>query len=1127
MDKNIETTDISLFVRSSSDEILNWDRSHIISTLMKETEITLEQASMVSIRVEEQIKLLNLTRITTALVRELVDVELLKEGFEDARRTHTRVGIPMYDVEQMIVYKNKENANIPHNPEASNFHIAEIVKKEYALEHVFSRDVADSHTKGDIHIHDLGCVDRVYTYSGDESIIVKNDNNIVQCISFKQLFNMCNLYYEIPEDNVVIGLLKDWSIYDKDSWSPIKRVVKRLKNRQMYFIKTRNGRSVIVTDNHPFLIKNINTFDRVNAKDLQEGQFVDTIKKINIQSDIDELDLTTTDLCSNSANKVYTLDNVLFKDNGSNMTYMLDNIPVSQYRILKSYGYDLEIKNAIIYSRALRGGNKSKGLPCVLKLTEDLCYFIGLFIAEGSYANNGLDITCNNIYIEKVIKTLDKLDISYAISPKEDSNCCVLRIYSTILRDIIYNYFSMGRGSRNICLPNSTISWKPELSYSLLCGIIDGDGTISNNSIVIRTSSRQMLTQISWLLLSQGIHSCDRYIGGVGSTRIYKEKNIVQRYSIFSVSFYIPSDKYYLFKNSTKCTNVDSPTKSYSVAIDYVKTVMPIDIQDDYIYDITTESGTLRCNGIYCSNCSGNSLSYVSKYGLNLPGLVNIAKPAKHAEVLLAHMMKFSSALQSCFAGAIGWDAVNIFFAPYLVNKSYYEIKQLAQMMIFEFNQQNVSRGDQAMFSDINMYWEIPKHFKNVPAIGPGGIETGKVYGDYLKKSQLFYKAIMEIYLEGDSYGRPYFWPKANCHITEEFFNTDGHEKMLKLLCKVAIERGNTYFIFDRSNEVKISSCCRLKRLLSKYDIEDAITPWKLRFCALQNVTINLPRIGYESGNNKEKSFQLLKGVFSLVVKAHIQKKAFIDNLLSLDTLGPLGLLCMKHDGEEYLRRNKLSYLIGILGLNEMVKIVTGYEMHERQESFMYGLDVISYLYNLAEDIKKDTGMNFILEQAPAETTSHRFAKLDLKRYGKKAASIIKGNIDSGEIYYTNSTYFAANSNIHFIERITKEGMFHKMILAGSLSHIWLGEHKPEVSGITNLIKKIFYNTRNDQVAISPEFTICNKCNRTERGLREKCSFCGSDDIDGITRITGYFSKISSWNKGKLGELRDRNRESI
>jgi ribonucleoside-triphosphate reductase len=30
--------------------------------------------------------------------------------------------------------------------------------------------------------------------------------------------------------------------------------------------------------------------------------------------------------------------------------------------------------------------------------------------------------------------------------------------------------------------------------------------------------------------------------------------------------------------------------------------------------------------------------------------------------------------------------------------------------------------------------------------------------------------------------------------------------------------------------------------------------------------------------------------------------------------------------------------------------------------------------------------------------------------------------------------------------------------------------------------------------------------------------------VDGITRITGYFTKLSSWNKGKIGELRNRYR---
>jgi len=34
-------------------------------------------------------------------------------------------------------------------------------------------------------------------------------------------------------------------------------------------------------------------------------------------------------------------------------------------------------------------------------------------------------------------------------------------------------------------------------------------------------------------------------------------------------------------------------------------------------------------------------------------------------------------------------------------------------------------------------------------------------------------------------------------------------------------------------------------------------------------------------------------------------------------------------------------------------------------------------------------------------------------------------------------------------------------------------------------------------------------------------------NVDHITRITGYFTRTSSWNKGKLGEFMDRYRSDI
>ncbi|MDY7032510.1 MAG: anaerobic ribonucleoside-triphosphate reductase [Thermodesulfobacteriota bacterium] len=520
--------------------------------------------------------------------------------------------------------------------------------------------------------------------------------------------------------------------------------------------------------------------------------------------------------------------------------------------------------------------------------------------------------------------------------------------------------------------------------------------------------------------------------------------------------------------------------------------------------------------------CSGQSLEYIKKFGLNLPNSLSIAKPAQHPEVLLAHMVKFAAALQSHFAGAIGWDAVNLFFAPYLVGLSDDYVKQLAQMLIFEFSQQAVARGGQAIFTDINLYWEVPKHFEDVPAIGPGGTYTGKPYGYYLEEAQRFVWFIFDVFKEGDGVGRPFFFPKPLVHITEKFFQTPGHEAFLNHICDIASEKGNTYFVFDRGDTAKISECCRLSFKLEDSDLDDAKEPWKMRYSALQNVTLNLPRMGYLAEGDDTKLYSNITDFMEMAVQAHLQKKAFIEKLLSLKEKGPLALLTMDKDGSPYLRMHRATYLIGMLGLNELVKIHTGEELNQSKDAVKFGLKIIAHMKLLTDEYNKKHGMRFVLEQTPAESTAYRFAKLDLRYHSPQSGHIVKGDISKAEVYYTNSTYIPVSSHVNPIERVREEGLFHPLIEAGALTHIWLGEARPSKESLANFVIKTFKDTQNDQIAFSPEFTTCTSCGKTARGLMRRCNYCGSDETEGITRITGYFTKTSSWNKGKIGELNDR-----
>jgi ribonucleoside-triphosphate reductase (formate) len=380
------------------------------------------------------------------------------------------------------------------------------------------------------------------------------------------------------------------------------------------------------------------------------------------------------------------------------------------------------------------------------------------------------------------------------------------------------------------------------------------------------------------------------------------------------------------------------------------------------------------------------------------------------------------------------------------------------------------------------------------------------------------------VFKGGDGVGRPFFFPKPLVHMTEKFFRTPGHEEFLAHICEVAAEKGNTYFVFDRGETAKISECCRLSFKLEESDLRDAKEPWRMRYCALQNVTLNLPRIAYDARGDDTRLFSEINRKVELAVQAHVQKKAFIERLLSLGETGPLGLLTMKQDGEPYLRLRRASFLIGMVGLNELVQTHLGKQLHESPEAMRFGLKVIAHMKLLADRLSHKHDMHFVLEQTPAESTAYRFAKLDLEHYNGGASPFVKGNLTKGEVYYTNSTYLNVGVPINPIDRVRTEGLFHPIIEAGALTHIWLGESRPSHESLSNFVVKVFQRTQNDQIAFSPEFTTCIDCGRTQRGLREACGYCGSQRVEGITRITGYFTKTSSWNKGKLGELRDRHR---
>ena len=87
-----ETTDITLFVRTSGEEITRWNRQRIVEALIREALLDEPTAATISQEVERQIVASGISLLTTALIRELVDAKLIERGLEQARRLHAQIG---------------------------------------------------------------------------------------------------------------------------------------------------------------------------------------------------------------------------------------------------------------------------------------------------------------------------------------------------------------------------------------------------------------------------------------------------------------------------------------------------------------------------------------------------------------------------------------------------------------------------------------------------------------------------------------------------------------------------------------------------------------------------------------------------------------------------------------------------------------------------------------------------------------------------------------------------------------------------------------------------------------------------------------------------------------------------
>lgn len=160
LDKDsITQTETELLVRQSDESVVRFDPQRITNALILETGLSPEVAAQISLEVQEQIERSGIRALTAPLIRGLVDARLLEYGLIAEYRKHSRLGVPLFDVDRMIQSGVNDTTRL-HGPEGTSLALAEAIKREYAILTVFSEAVANAHLSGDLYLENLGEIDR-------------------------------------------------------------------------------------------------------------------------------------------------------------------------------------------------------------------------------------------------------------------------------------------------------------------------------------------------------------------------------------------------------------------------------------------------------------------------------------------------------------------------------------------------------------------------------------------------------------------------------------------------------------------------------------------------------------------------------------------------------------------------------------------------------------------------------------------------------------------------------------------------------------------------------------------------------------------------------------------------------
>jgi anaerobic ribonucleoside-triphosphate reductase len=504
------------------------------------------------------------------------------------------------------------------------------------------------------------------------------------------------------------------------------------------------------------------------------------------------------------------------------------------------------------------------------------------------------------------------------------------------------------------------------------------------------------------------------------------------------------------------------------------------------------------------SYCYNYSCERIAKEGMFFDQALK-AEPAHHVNTFHQHILEFVRFATKRQSGAVGIGNFLI-FSEYFFRKDkesgYLGItdwgsyqKQQFQTFVYALNQSG-AKASQSAFTNVSIF---DRNYL-IELFGSISYPNNELVIDNIENIIQYQKDFLD-WLKEERSKKLLTFPVLNASLL--FKNGKFVDEDMARFCTDHIYLWKDLPIMCEEEVTSASSCCRLKSDLKTMGLLNSIVGGVGEVGSVKCGTLNLNRLALDSNCDKELFFEKLKEVATLNLKIlDVQRDRISKNIeKGIMTLYSLGLMKLENQYQTF----------GIGSFGDMMESFDFLKTDEfgnqyyTEEGYVFGKKIFDTINKIIKLMDFKYLINF--EQVPFEGGAITCVKKDRLIYGEK----VKTNL------YSNQ-WLSLEKKSTLQEKIKSASIFDRYCSGGAMLFVNVeGEfsNKEQVWKLVNDIAKQGVVTMN----IVTNLNICEN----EHNYREKtntCPYCGAKKIDETTKVVGFYTRKSNWQKERREEER-------